>query len=254
MASRSVTVSHQDDAPVHDPTHDPADGSASPADNSGQRALVGCGISKSFTTPSGTSHKVLQGISLRINAGAIVGLRGPSGVGKSTLGRILAGLETADSGECYCDGIPVLPVRTRAGKEARGRIGMIFQSPRRSCDPRVRLRTAIASVARPGIDIHALAASNGLSEDLLKRFPHQVSDGQLQRVAVTRTLAACPRYIICDEMTAMLDPANSAAIVGVLRNFAASGGGVLMISHDHHLLDAVCEDIIDLATVTTNPD
>lgn len=227
--------------------------SAASDHSSTRRALECRDISKSFTSPGGKPRPVLRRISLSVTAGSILGLRGPSGVGKSTLGRILAGLETADSGECFCDGVPVLPVRTRAGDRARGRIGMIFQSPRRSCDPRVRLRTTISSVARPGVDVAALVTSSGLTEDLLERFPHQVSDGQLQRVAVTRTLAARPQYIICDEMTAMLDPANSAAIVGVIRDYAASGGGVVMISHDHQLLDAVCDDIVDLAPPPTVP-
>ena len=91
-----------------------------------------------------------------------------------------------------------------------------------------------------------LVSKVGLTSDLLDRFPGQVSDGQLQRAAVARTLAAHPRYLICDEMTAMLDAANAAAVVHVIREFTDAGGGVLLISHDHKLLTAVCDDIAEL--------
>lgn len=237
--------------------------------NNSERALVAQGISKSFGTKEGKSRLVLDDVSLAVLPGEIIGLRGPSGAGKSTLGRILAGLEVADSGQCLCDGDVVGPVRSRAGRRVRGRIGMIFQSPRRSCDPRMTLGRTIstAAVARAegsrgggsrgegvrgggvrGGDstVQDLIAQVGLTPDLLQRFPSQVSDGQLQRAAVARTLATRPRYLICDEMTAMLDAANSAAIVGVIRNFAEAGGGVLMISHEHRLLDAVCDRIVEL--------
>lgn len=220
------------------------------------KALVAEHISKSFGAKDGSAKDVLMDVSLRVEPGQIVGLRGASGVGKSTLGRILAGLEVPDSGQCFCDGVPVGAVRSRAGQRVRGQIGMVFQSPRRSCDPRMTLGRTIRSAARQGqrdgqrtgerVDIDELIRKVGLTPDLLDRFPSQVSDGQLQRAAVARTLTAGPRYLICDEMTAMLDAANSAAIVEVIRDFAVSGGGVLMISHEHRLLDAVCDGIVKL--------
>ena len=227
-----------------------------------QRALVAQGVSKSFGAEDGTSRLILDNVSVEVTPGQIVGLRGPSGVGKSTLGRILAGLEVPDRGQCLCDGEVIGPVRSRAGQRVRGQIGMIFQSPRRSCDPRMTLGRTISSAVAAGktqrkrgsaeeggtddSKLHELIHRVGLTPDLLQRFPNQVSDGQLQRAAVARTLAVGPQYLICDEMTAMLDAANSAAIVGVIRNFAESGGGVLMISHEHRLLDAVCDSIKEL--------
>lgn len=215
-----------------------------------QRALVAQGISKSFGANDGTARLILDNVSITVTPGQIVGLRGPSGVGKSTLGRILAGLEIPDHGQCLCDGAVIGPVRSRKGQPVRGQIGMIFQSPRRSCDPRMTLGRTIATAAATrktqDATIQTLIDSVGLTPDLLQRFPNQVSDGQLQRAAVARTLAAQPRYLICDEMTAMLDAANSAAIVAVIRTYADTGGGVLMISHEHRLLDAVCDNIKQL--------
>lgn len=226
------------------------------------KALIAENVSKSFGAKDGSARVVLSDVSIRVEPGQIVGLRGPSGAGKSTLGRILAGLEVPDSGQCFCDGVLVGAVRSRAGQRVRGQIGMVFQSPRRSCDPRMTLGRTIRSAARQGrqglqglrdgqrtgerVDIDELIGKVGLTPDLLDRFPSQVSDGQLQRAAVARTLAASPRYLICDEMTAMLDAANSAAIVEFIRDFAVSGGGVLMISHEHRLLDAVCDSVVKL--------
>lgn len=220
------------------------------------KALVAENVSKSFGAKDGSARVVLSDISIRVEPGQIVGLRGPSGAGKSTLGRILAGLEVPDSGQCFCDGVLVGAVRSRAGQRVRGQIGMVFQSPRRSCDPRMTLGRTIRSAARQGrrdgqragkrVDIDELIRKVGLTPDLLDRFPNQVSDGQLQRAAVARTLAAGPRYLICDEMTAMLDAANSAAIAEVIRDFSVSGGGVLMISHEHRLLAAVCDGVVAL--------
>ncbi|MDO5030863.1 MAG: ATP-binding cassette domain-containing protein [Corynebacterium sp.] len=213
-----------------------------------EKALVAEGISKAFGAKDGSTRTVLTDVSIRIEPGQIIGLRGASGAGKSTLGRILAGLEVPDCGRCLCDGVPVESVRSRAGQLVRGQIGMVFQSPRRSCDPRMTLGQTIRLAVRggKGKEIDGLVRKAGLSSDLLARFPSQVSDGQLQRAAVVRTLAARPRYLICDEMTAMLDAANSAAIVEVIRDFAGTGGGVLMISHEHRLLDAVCDGVVEL--------
>ena len=196
---------------------------------------------------------VLRDATLTVDPGRIVGLTGPSGTGKTTLGRVLAGLVPAQAGEVTCDGVPV---RLR---RMSGRIAMLFQSPRRSCSPRMRLRQIIAEpldITRvPSGErdrrVETLAASVGLTSDLLDRLPGQVSDGQLQRAALARALAADPAYLICDEATAMLDAATTASLVAVIRERAAAGLGVLAISHDHALLRAWADDTVDLRHLAT---
>lgn len=193
---------------------------------------------------------VLQNVSLRIPAGSQVGLTGPSGSGKTTLARVLAGVLPPSAGHVACNGAIV----RGAGD---GGIAMLFQSPRRSCSPRMTLRAVIAEgfsgVRRSvrGREVHAgvaqLAGRVQLTADLLDRYPHEVSDGQLQRACLARALAAKPHYLICDEATAMLDAATTAAVVRTIgEEVAARGLGVLALSHDSRLLDAWCGSVTHL--------
>lgn len=194
----------------------------------------------------GIRRRILDRVSLSVEPGSIVALTGPSGRGKTTLGRIMAGLQRPDEGRVTCDATPVGWVRSRAAAQVRGRIGMVFQSPRRSCDPRLTLGKTISLTARPKADLFAIIRAVAITPDLLDRYPAQVSDGQLQRAAMARTLAAMPDYMILDEMSAMLDPATTATLIDVVRKFAQDGGGVLLISHDHELVKAVADHVKEL--------
>lgn len=177
---------------------------------------------------------VLDRVSLELARGEVVGLTGPSGTGKTTLAQVLSGLRKPTGGRVVCDGSP-LPRRHT------GRIAMLFQSPRRSCDPRLTLRRSIAELARGPVAWERVLESVGMTPDLLDRYPAQVSDGQLQRAAVARVLASEPDYLLCDEMTSMLDPATTASVARTVTALAGTGVGVLFISHDIPLLN-VCAD------------
>ncbi|GLY51274.1 ABC transporter ATP-binding protein [Lentzea sp. NBRC 102530] len=199
--------------------------------------LSGTGITAGYRGP------VITDVSLTVHPGRTVGLAGPSGSGKSTLARVLALLHKPFAGTVEIDGETVTGFRFRARQ--RTKIGVLFQQPRLSVDPRFTLRQAIAE---PGGDrVDELAELVMLTDDLLGRRPHEVSDGQLQRACLARALALNPRYLICDEMTTMLDASTTAALVGVIRDYQTrSGAGVLAISHDATLLGRWADETVRL--------
>jgi peptide/nickel transport system ATP-binding protein len=201
--------------------------------------LTGSGIEAGYLR----SDPVLRAVDIEIAPGEVVGLAGPSGCGKSTLARVLALLLAPWSGRVAIDGVPAAGVRYQAPRQQRTAIGVVFQQPRLSVDPRLTLREAIVEPLRAckrRLDDDRTAELTdrvGLTTELLGRRPHEVSDGQLQRACIARALILRPRYLICDEMTAMLDTSTTAALVDVvMTQIAQTGAGVLAISHDEALL------------------
>ncbi|MET9342573.1 ATP-binding cassette domain-containing protein [Nonomuraea sp. NPDC003804] len=186
---------------------------------------------------------VLSGVSIEVPPGRTVGLGGPSGCGKSTLARVLSLMLRPLSGGVSLDGTPVTRWRQRAPRELRTRVALLYQQPRVAVDPRLTLHEIVseplAAAGRPSPALVAeLAAEVGLTGDLLTRRPHEVSDGQLQRACLARALTLRPRYLLCDEMTTMLDASTQAHLVAVVRSYQErTGAGVLAISHDQVLLD-----------------
>ncbi|MFE3541795.1 ABC transporter ATP-binding protein [Nocardia sp. NPDC059177] len=192
---------------------------------------------------------VVRGVDLRVEAGEIVGVTGDSGSGKTTLARAMAGLLTPDSGRVTLDGTPL--------RRHRGEIAMVFQSPRAATNPQFTLARIIAEPAvirgLPTPDLPALAATVGLTPDLLTRRPHALSDGQLQRACVARALAQQPRYLLLDEATAMLDAATTATIIRLIMDRAGTGLGVVLISHDHALLEIACTRVTTMRAGVLSP-
>ncbi|MEV6347122.1 ATP-binding cassette domain-containing protein [Actinoplanes sp. NPDC051851] len=203
-------------------------------------SLVATGITAGYR-----GSRVLQDVSFTVEMGETVGLRGPSGSGKSTLVRVLALLHSPEAGHVSVDGERVTGARHRVPGSLRTRIGVLFQSPRAAADPRLSLSDLIAEPLRatrhPRDRIDArvtdLAQRAGLTPDLLRRRPHAVSDGQLQRACLARALIHTPRYLLCDEATTMLDASTQAHVAAMIAEESErTGMGVLVVSHDPALL------------------
>lgn len=207
------------------------------------------------------TRPLLKRVNLKIGAGEVVGLGAPSGAGKTTLLHLAALMIPADSGTVSVDGRDFAP-GAAVPRRVRHGVGVVLQSPRAAADPRLRLESLICAplsirdgALRPQPrrypdQLAELAELVKLDPALLRRYPHQVSDGQLQRAMVARALALDPAVLICDEPTAQLDARNTASILRMLADRAAAGSAVLIASHDGAALSRVAHTMVDLARIT----
>ena len=213
-------------------------------------------LQKTFHTGKTDGLTVLSDISFTLGDGERLALSGASGVGKSTVARILTGLETPDGGNVFLDGEPLWSEgRHRKYDREKGRgIQMIFQSPYASLDPVQTIGGAVAEAlvfshsAKRGRDAkektEELFGLVGLPFGLAKRRPFALSGGQAQRAAIARALALRPSVLIADEATAMLDVMTQARIAELLGELSAKLGlAVIYISHDADFLRLAADRI-----------
>jgi peptide/nickel transport system ATP-binding protein len=208
------------------------------------------------TTPVGRStvHAVKQ-LSFEVSRGATLGLVGESGSGKSTVAGALTGLVEPDAGSARLDGVDVFGVRGAAAKALRRRVGLVFQDPFSSLNPRARVQTAIDEPLR----VHGLAKGGraraarvaellelvGLPTSFAARYPHELSGGQRQRVSIARALAAEPELLILDEATASLDVSVQAHVLDLLAALQRELGlTYLFIGHDLAVIQQMSHDVL----------
>lgn len=184
-----------------------------------------------FRSPGGTV-RALDGVSIAIRSGETVAVVGESGCGKTTLARVILGLQPLAAGTVELDGETIRGTPRHISE----RVGMVWQDPFASLDPRwtsARSATEPLSIAGRKGDAAAILKEVGLDPQLGARYPHQLSGGQRQRVAIGRALALKPPLVICDEPTAALDLSIRAQILNLLKDIqAARGCSFLYISHD----------------------
>jgi ABC-type dipeptide/oligopeptide/nickel transport system ATPase subunit len=221
------------------------------------------GVGRTYRTAAGTVTPV-EAASLTVAPGEVVGICGPSGTGKSTLLRLVAGLERPDAGEVRYGGAPAWPVRPwwrrsprRAHWPRPGYVMPVFQDPFASLDPRwpiwrsITEPTTVGRTRRPSPGERRREAAGWLAQVGLDGLdpetrPAELSGGQCQRVAVVRALAARPALLVADEPTARQDVVTAAALVDLLTEVAAGGTAVIVVSHDTARLATCCSRLLRL--------
>ena len=205
-------------------------------------------ISKNFASGGRTVHAV-QDVSLSIGKGEIFGIIGFSGAGKSTLVRCINLLERPTSGSVTVDGKEMTALSTRELRQARKKIGMIFQHfnlmPSRTVFGNVAYPLRGSGLSREQIadKVHRLLELVGIG-DKAEAYPKQLSGGQKQRVAIARALANDPNVLLCDEATSALDPQTTKAILRLLKNLNEKLGiTVVIITHEMAVVKEICDRV-----------
>lgn len=189
-----------------------------------------------FSYPGGRA--LFDGFDMQVDSGERVALSAPSGFGKTTLCRILAGYLAPDAGEVTVGGVALPEVGVRP-------VQLIGQHPETMVDPRMRMRTILEEAGEvSGEVIEGL----GIRPSWMRRHPHELSGGELQRFCIARALAANPRFLICDETTAMFDAVAQADVWRFLMDHAARNKiGIVLVSHSPSLVERVATREIKLA-------
>ena len=184
---------------------------------------------------------VLQTVSLKLERGARTALFAPSGYGKTTLAMLLAGYLQPTAGEVLLDGAP-LP------KTGVCPVQLICQHPEKAINPRWRLARVLeesGALSDPVLDAF------GIERAWLTRYPRELSGGELQRFCVARALMSGAQYLICDEISTMLDVITQAQIWNtVLAEAEKRNMAILVVTHNRNLAERIADEIVDLAKLS----
>ena len=199
---------------------------------------------------------VLQDVSLNIHDGSIIGVSGASGIGKSTLAKILCGVTAPDAGEIFLDGQLLVSEKSNYDRRWGLAIQMVYQQPYATLDPSQKIGAGLREL----ISYHRLTKNKQETEKLiadilaqmqlpskiLAHLPRQISGGEAQRVALARCLLLSPKLLILDEATSMLDVSTQANLLALVKAQMVPGGGaVLFISHDRALTEFYCDTVYE---------
>ena len=200
------------------------------------------------------NQKVLDDVSMTIPDGSIIGILGASGIGKSTLAKILCGVMPPDAGEVSLDGQLLVSEKSNYDRKRGLAIQMVYQQPYATLDPLQKIGAGLREL----ISYHRLTknrqeteklisdilAQMQLSTKILAHLPRQISGGEAQRVALARCLLLRPKLLILDEATSMLDVSTQANLLTLVKaQMLPNGGSVLFISHDRALTNFYCDTV-----------
>lgn len=185
----------------------------------------------------GNGPWLFRGVDLTIEPGEIVGLTAPSGRGKTTFCRILAGFEKPIEGNITVNRLPV-------SKKEFHPVQLVFQHPEKAVNPRWKMEKILNEGWKPDQELLDLL---GIEQEWLTRWPNELSGGELQRFCVARALGPNTRFLIADEMTTMLDAITQAQIWHAVLEIAKKRGmGIIIVSHEAKLIQRLCHREIEL--------
>jgi peptide/nickel transport system ATP-binding protein len=200
--------------------------------------------------------RAVDDVSFTVGRGEIVGLVGESGSGKTTIGRAAVGLAPITAGAVLVEGTDVAGAHRASRRAMRRRVGVVFQNPLRSLNPRYTVGQTVAEPLRQILGLPAdevrerverLLADVGLDGGFRERFPHELSGGQRQRVAIARAVALDPALLIADEPTSALDVSVQARVLDVFRELQERlGFACLFVTHDLAVVDTLCDRVVVL--------
>ena len=197
--------------------------------------------------------KAVDGVSLEIIEGEVLGLVGESGCGKSTLGKAILRLEEPTGGDISFQGTDVLAMNKRELRTLRGKIQIVFQDPDSSLDPRMTVGDSIgealivhgvSDASERGHRVARLMEKVGLEADFVERYPHEFSGGQRQRIGIARALAMDPRLIIADEPVSALDVSVQAQVLNLMMDIQDDDGlSYMFVSHDLAIVKYIADRV-----------
>lgn len=183
---------------------------------------------------------ILNNVNFEINGGERVALIGPSGCGKSTLSQLLSGYLTPSSGNIYFDQKPL-------SKEGYAPVQLIYQHPEKAVNPRWRMEKTLNEAWMPD---DAFLKEIGIEKQWLKRYPNELSGGEIQRFCVARALGPDTQFVIADEMSTMLDVITQAQIWQLtLKIIKKRNLGLLVVTHSMELAQRVCTKIVNFEDI-----